>query len=213
MTIRHKRILAAVVAGVAGLAGAALAAAPASAKTHYTHATTLKRDCPVYANYPKAGIDRWGWTVTRKSSTGRTNHVGVRYTVNSRYALILDTTRGANVNPHWGFVARSCLTDSYAYAGATRLGNLRAVGGNGRAKTVPFAPAARSRHGLIHAGGVGTLRSAPKSFAIGNVRSGDPFYLTTAHCGHHSSASWVFGYAPRSGRWGYVQAGHFAACH
>jgi hypothetical protein len=55
--------------------------------------------------------------------------------------------------------------------------------------------------------------NAAKSFAIGNVRAGEPFYITKSRCGKNQPGGWILGYAPESGRWGYVQARHLPACH
>ncbi|UUU34374.1 hypothetical protein JIX56_33545 [Streptomyces sp. CA-210063] len=40
-----------------------------------------------------------------------------------------------------------------------------------------------------------------------------PVRITTERCGTHHRLSWILGYAPDSGRWGYVQAQHLPACH
>jgi hypothetical protein len=201
----------------AGIAGTALllltgGTLQAEAATDYTHASTLKRACMIHANYPKAGVADWGWTKEVSSPKGTRYHLGVRYTYQG-YALVLDYARKAE--PSWGFVAAGCLTDPQArsHSGAT-LPDLRAPGGHGAVKDVPISAPHGSRTAVatIHVGEVGTLRSAPRSFVIGNVRAGDPFQITTAHCGRHGTESWILGYAPNSGRWGYVEAMHLPAC-
>lgn len=208
--MRLSRLL--TLAATAGTLVAVGTATPAlAAKPRYTHSTTLSQpSCVVHANLPKAGVPDWGWT---KDSKGGKAHLGVRYTY-SGYALVLDYSR--STEPSWGFVAQSCLTNPYAYAGSSRLPDLRAVGGNGAVKDVPTsAPhAGKTRRTTLHvgAGQVGTLRSGGKSFVIGNVQAGDPFTITTAHCGTHNPQAWILGYAPNSGRWGYVQAAHLPAC-
>ncbi|MFD0684562.1 hypothetical protein [Actinomadura fibrosa] len=185
-----------------------------AAATHYTHSTTLaKAQCPVYLNYPKGGVAPRHWTKHR-TAAGKRTHLGVRYTYKG-YALVLDYAK--KKDPSWGFIAKSCLTDPYAYSQGdrgTRLGDLRAIGGNGQVKAVPISAAHRGKkqRTLIRVGSNGTLRSAPKSFVIGNGVRGDAFRITTKHCGHHSSAAWILGYAPASGRWGYIQAAHLPAC-
>src|SRR4051794_3313173 len=93
-------------------AAATAANAANAAQTHYTHSTTLKRDCPVYENVPKAGVPTRAWTKKRASSTGKRNKVGVRYTYKG-YALVLDYAR--KKDPSWGFIPQSCLTDPYAH--------------------------------------------------------------------------------------------------
>ncbi|MFJ4408420.1 MULTISPECIES: hypothetical protein [unclassified Streptomyces] len=201
-------------------ASASVLAAPAFAANgqgdKYTHSTTLSQpSCFIHANYPKAGIADWGWTKPQRSPKGGSYHVGVRYTYRG-YALVKDY--GAAGEPSWGFVATSCLTDPHAYDTHHRqLPDRRAVGGSGAVKSVAMsAPhAGKSKRGLVHVGTgqVGTLRDAGKSFAIGNVRAGDAFYLTTEHCGKHNTRAWILGYAPASGRWGFVQAAHLPACH
>lgn len=202
------------------LTGAMVAAAPAAFAANsngvkYTHPSALNQDqCPVYENYPKAGIPERAWTAYRTSPSGQTRHLGVRYTYNS-YAMVLDTSRSSA--PSWGFVPRSCLADPSAYdAAGHQLGDLRAIGGKGTVKDVPVSAAHDRRTGVatIHVGSgqVGTLRSAAKSFVIGNVRDGDAFVITTPHCGTHSPETWILGYAPNSGRWGYVQARDLPAC-
>jgi len=208
----------AAVLGTAASAPAASASAPAKgpaaaqAKPRYTHGSDLTAEtCPIYENYPKAGVPVRTWTVAR---THDRKHppVGVRYTYHS-YAMVLDHTRHGD--PHWGFIARSCLTDPYAYSEAgTRLADLRGVGGGHQVKAVPISAAhnGRQARATIHVGSVGTLRSAPQSFPIGNVRPGDAFEITVAHCGHHGGNAWILGYAPAVGRWAYVEAGHLPAC-
>src|SRR3954469_21614437 len=179
-TIASASALAGMLIGVPALAGTAEAA------THYTHKTTLKQDCAIHHNFPKAGVPDRTWTKPRKSAAGSATHVGVRYTYKG-YALVLDYAR--KKDPSWGFIPQSCLTDPYAHRygdHGPRLADLRAIGGNGQVKVVPIsAPhAGRSKRALIHLGSNGSLRSAARSFVIGNARAGDPFQITTAHCGH-----------------------------
>jgi hypothetical protein len=52
----------------------------------------------------------------------------------------------------------------------------------------------------------GSLRIGPRSLAIGSAHKTDPFFITTPHSGHHLSKTWILGYAPKSGRWGYTAA-------
>ncbi|MEU7868242.1 hypothetical protein [Dactylosporangium sp. NPDC049140] len=209
--------LTAVFAVVAAMSVAlAQSAYAGNGSTKYTHPSALTQaSCTILANRPGEGVVDWGWPKEQRSLRGATYHVGVRYTVGD-YALVLDLARKAE--PSWGFIARSCLTDPYAYdAAGHRLPDLRAVGGNSKTKDVrPEAPHAgkRARTTPLHvgAGAVGTLRNAGKSFVIGNVREGDPFYITKAKCGKHQPTAWILGYAPSSGRWGYVEAKHLPAC-
>ncbi|MEV0261138.1 hypothetical protein AB0I49_07320 [Streptomyces sp. NPDC050617] len=200
---------------------AALAATPAVLSTPsyadngYTHGTVLTRsNCSIHANYPRPGGSDWGWNKRQRTPRGGWYHVGVRYTYKN-YALVLDYAKAGE--PSWGFIAKSCLADRHAYdKQGRRLPDLRAVDGNGKVTNVRMnaSHAGKKKRALLRvgAGHVGTLRNAPKSFAIGNVRAGDPFYITTKRCGKHAYNSWVLGYAPKSGRWGYVQAQHLPTC-
>lgn len=212
--MRPSRPLAAVGILAAAVLAAIIPAGPASAATDYTHSTTLTGSCVIHANYPKAGVPDWGWTKNPTSPSGAAYHLGVRYTYKG-YALVLDYAKSDE--PSWGWAAAGCLTDPRAYDQAGNpLTDLRAPGGSGAVKDVPISA---PHDGLTHdttihvgTGEVGTLRSGAKSFVIGNVRAGDPFQLPTAHCGTHTPESWILGYAPNSGRWGYVQAQHLPAC-
>ncbi len=209
---RWAALLAAIGMAVAVVAGAAGPASAGNGKDDYTHSTTLEKDCEVYENFPKAGVPERSWTKHRRSPRGKAYHVGVRYTYKG-YALILDYAKKGE--PSWGFIAQDCLTDPRAYdARQHPLPDLQAIGGHSQTKAVPISADHRGKrkYGPVHADAVGTLRSAPRSFVIGNVRAGDPVYITTAHCGRHDPESWVLGYAPQSGRWGYVQARHLPAC-
>ena len=210
-TITSAAVLAGAVAGAPALATAADAAQTAA--THYTHSTTLTSDCVIHHNFPKAGVPDRTWTKPRVSGGNRT-HLGVRYTYKG-YSLVMDYAK--TVDPSWGFVAQSCLTDPHALSGGDHgspLPDLRAIGGDGQVKTVPIsAPhSGRSQKGTIHLGSNGSLRSGPRSFVIGNLSKGDAFHITMAHCGHHSGTTWILGYAPNAGRWGYVEAMHLPAC-
>jgi len=213
--MRARKLATIVIVLTATLAGAALtqSAHAGNGSVKYTHGSTLTQPtCTIHANYPKAGVPDWGWPKAQQSPRGKLNRVGVRYTVGA-YALVLDY--GRKGEPSWGFIAKSCLADPYAYDGAGhRLPDRRAVGGNGKPKTVLMSAPHKGKHrrALIHASETGTLRNAGKSFVIGNVQKGDPFYITKSRCGKHSAKAWILGYAPKSGRWGYVQAAHLPAC-
>jgi hypothetical protein len=200
--------------GTVGIAAAGLLAglpSMASAATHYTHSTTLKQDCPIHQAFPKSGVPDRTWA---KSSKGTANKVGVRYTYKG-YALVLDYAKSKD--PSWGFIAQSCLTNPHALSGGdhgSNLPDLRAIGGGGQVETVPTSAAhsGKSAKATIHLGSNASVRSNARSFVIGNLNKGDSFQITTAHCGHHSAASWILGYAPNAGRWGYVEAMHLPAC-
>src|SRR5690349_14001777 len=126
-----KRVILGVLAAVTGVL---CVATPASASTHYTHGTDLTAEtCAVHENFPKAGVPDRTWTV-RRTHDPKHPPVGVRYTYKG-YSLVLDHTRGGD--PHWGFVAGSCLRNPYAYSdNGTRLHDLRAVGGHHTVVTV-----------------------------------------------------------------------------
>lgn len=191
-----------------------LAAGTAQAATHYTHSTTLKQNCAIHHNFPKGGVPDRTWTKAQKSASGSPTHVGVRYTYKG-YAMVLDYAR--KTDPSWGFIAQSCLSDPHARSGGdhgSRLGDLRAIGGNGKVEAVAIsAPhSGRSQHATLRLGSNGSMRDAARSFVIGNASKGDTFHITTAHCGHHSASSWILGYAPATGRWGYIEAMHLPAC-
>jgi hypothetical protein len=208
----YRRLLASAVLAV-GLVGTLLAspASAATTKPRYTHGSDLTAEsCQINENYPKAGVPTRTWTVSRTHKKSRPP-VGVRYTYGA-YAMVLDHTRSGD--PHWGFIARSCLTDPYAYSGSTRLPDLTGVGGNGVPKAVPVSAPHAGKHlrSTIHLDSVGTIRSAPRSFPIGNLRAGDSWQITTAHCGHHAGNAWILGYSPLAGRWGYVEVTHLPAC-
>lgn len=193
----------------------------AARKTRYTHATTLKQTCPIFENYPKAGVPQRSWQKTPTKPNGQPYHLGVRYTYKG-YVLVLDHAKGKD--PSWGFIDRDCLADPYPRTRGDRgeriRQDLRAVGGNMRLRNVPIsaAHAGKSKRKLIHLGSNGSLRSEPFSFVIGNLRGpnggagGDQFYITKRTCGRHGAQSWILGYAPAAGRWGYVQASHLPAC-
>lgn len=212
--MRQSALLIIVAVAIVGLAPPALS--ENADGVEYTHASTLTQDqCPVYENYPKAGVPQRSWTAHRRSPSGGTRHLGVRYTYND-YAMVLDYARSSQA-PRWGFAPRSCLADPFAYdAAGRRLDELQAIGGAGTVKAVPISAAhdGKDRVATIHvaSGTVGTVRSASKSFVIGNVRGGDPFEIIRAHCGRHDPQAWILGYAPNSGRWGYVQARVLPAC-
>ncbi len=197
---------------ILGIALAAQFGTPAMAtttmETHYTHRTSLQKDCAIHENYPKPGAPVRAWN----KSNGQ--NVGVRYTYNE-YAMVLDYSK--QDRPNWGFIAKSCLRDPSAYSQGdhgTPLPDLQAIGGDGRVKTVPVsATHAGGPTGTpIHLGSVGSYRSEPASFVIGNLRAGDVLYITTATCGHHGPEEWILGYAPAADRWGYVEAMHLPAC-
>ncbi|HEY0358227.1 MAG TPA: hypothetical protein VGD11_06570 [Mycobacteriales bacterium] len=209
--MRHIGRLCAVAAPVIVL-GVALTGGPAQAK--FTHNSHLTQACAIHENFPLPGVPARTWPKPTHSPRGTAYSVGVRYTVNADWALVLDYARASD--PQWGFIQRDCLTDRFAYnyAETERLPDLRGSGGGTGhpVKVVPFDHAARTVRKTIHVGSLGTLRSAASSFVIGNVRKDDPFQLDRTTCGRHNPEQWIFGGAPNSGRWGYVQAKHLPAC-
>jgi hypothetical protein len=200
---------------VAGVAGPAFAG---NGKEDYTNPTTLQKDqCEIYGNVPKDGVPVTSRTIHRRDSRKREHRVGVRYTYKG-YAMVLDYRTKKDSPLRWGFMAQDCLVDPHAYGPQHKpLPDLLAVGGHpGQTETVSMSADHRGKEKQdppIRVGSAGTLRSAPRAFVIGNVRAGDSFYITTASCGHPGRQGWVLGYAPQSGRWGYIEAIHLpAAC-
>lgn len=187
----------------------AAASGPAdAATTHWTHPTHLKNGCRIFENFPKKGVPIRDWS--RKAG----HRVGVRYTYKG-YAMVLDYSK--KTGAHWGFIAQPCLRDPHAYSQGDHgsvLPDQQGLGGHGVPKAVSMsAPhAGKHRRSTLTVGSSGTLRSAPGSFPIGNLRKKDTFIITTKQCGHHSSIAWILGYAPASGRWAYLQAAHLPSC-
>jgi hypothetical protein len=209
--MRHIGKLAAVTLPVVALT---VALTGGAAQANFTHKSTIKQEgCTIFENYGRS--DR-GWAKPVHSPRGTRWTVGVRYTVDANWALVLDYAHPHD--PQWGFIPRACLTDPFAYnfQETQRLPDRFGSGGGAGhpVKPVPFDIAPRTVRKTIHVrnGSVGTLRSAPSSFAIGNIRGGDPFQITKTSCGHHNPNDWILGGAPNSGRWGYVQARHLPAC-
>ncbi|MFB9686057.1 hypothetical protein [Amycolatopsis plumensis] len=192
------------------------AASPAQAaddETHYTTSATLTQaSCTIYENYPKTGVPDRHWVKDRATADGTPYHLGVRYTVNG-YALVLDYAR-SDAAIHWGFTPSSCVDPGFAKdTHGARIPELHGLDSHDAVVPIPFQPAHDGDSvATIHATSAGSLRSAPQSFVIGNVREGDEFRITTAHCGTHAPTAWILGYAPNSGRWGYLEAMHLAAC-
>jgi hypothetical protein len=208
--MRAPAIVGLVIAAVGLLAGPT---AQAADETHYTTSAVLTQaSCPVHENYPKAGVPDRHWTKERTTTDGTPYHVGVRYTVNE-YALVLDYARSDEAI-HWGFMRSDCLNPGYAKdTKGVRIPELHGLDSHDAVVPVPFQPEHDGDSvAVIHATGAGSLRSAPQSFVIGNVAKGDEFRITTAHCGHHDATAWILGYAPDSGRWGYLEAMHLSAC-
>ncbi len=114
------------------------------------------------------------------------------------------------INPHYGFIRRSCL------AAQLPLPPLTGVGGNGLTRKVHFNPVGSGRKvTTLRITGNATLRDAPRAFVIGNLRSRyhDTFVIGTQRCTVASRGSFVHGYAPAAHRWGYVEASHLTGCH
>jgi hypothetical protein len=155
------------------------------------------------------------WPKRAKDEHGRVQHVGIRYTFGGAngYALVLDYVRDSD--PHWGFMEKRCLQDKHARGprGET-LDDLQAVGGDNKVKGVTLEAAhdGKNRRKEIHVDSTGTFRNRPKAFVIGNLEKSNTFVLPTESCGRHGADDWILGYAPRTDRWGYVQAKHLPAC-
>jgi hypothetical protein len=169
--------------------------------------THLTGPCRLHENYPRPGVPNRTWS----RSTGA--DVKVRYNVNGTWALVSDDRRADHnpkINPHYGFIQRSCL------AAQLPLPPLTGVGGHGQTRRVHFNPVGAGRKvTALHATGNPTLRDAPGAFVIGNLRARyhDTFVIGTQHCVVSSSNPWVHGYAPAAHRWGYVETSHLPGCH
>ncbi|SHG21704.1 hypothetical protein SAMN05443575_1707 [Jatrophihabitans endophyticus] len=198
--------LVAAATGLALAAGLAVATPASAAGSNYMHTTHASKACLVHGNLPKTGVDKsYGWRVAKGHA------LPVRYTV-GKYTMVIDRSRKHKAL-HWGFIAKSCLVDPYAYdTSKHRLKDRRGVGGDGKVKKVVVAPKAGHGRKTLHVSSAGTLRNAPKSFVIGNVRAHETFVITKASCGHHGSSAWIFGHDKATGRWGYVQSKHLPAC-
>jgi hypothetical protein len=205
------RTLATAGAALAVTSSLAAATSPAAAGTYprnWMMPTHLERACDVYTNYPKAGVAARTWPL------GAGAHVKVRYNVNGDWALIQDTARANRkphqINPHYGFIQRSCL------ARQLPLPALKGIGYDREPRTVRFNPAGNGRRvKTLHVSGNATMRDAVRAFVIGNLSSAyhDTFVVGTRRCVVASRGSFVHGYAPAARRWGYVQASHLPGCH
>lgn len=198
------------------------AASVATYPRNWAMPTHLTRACPVYENYPKPGVStRRAWHLPAGAA------VKVRYNVNggtsyrdpetrrmivTGWALIQDRHRAEHkpkMNPHYGFIRRSCL------AAQLPLPPLTGIGGNRLPRHVHFNPIGSGRKvATLTVTGNATLRDAPRAFPIGNVRSRhhDTFVIGTRHCVVATWGTFVHGYAPAARRWGYVEASHLRGC-
>ncbi|MET9292596.1 hypothetical protein [Streptomyces sp. NPDC003077] len=167
--------------------------------------THLTRGCAVYENFPMKGVRHRAWHLDRGA------RVGVRYNVGDRWALVQDRDRASQrpkVNPHYGFVNRSCLAKQLP------LPSLQGVGNDGSVRRVDFNPVGDGRKAAhLRVSGHATLRDAVHAFVIGNLRPGDRFVIGTRTCVVHGPHAYVHGYAPAARRWGYVEATHLPDCH
>jgi hypothetical protein len=167
----------------------------------------LKRACRLHENYPRPGVPDRTWP--RAADAG----VKIRYNINGTWALVSDDIRAHHkpkINPHYGFIKRSCLDAQLP------LSPLTGVGGHGTTRRVHFNPVANGRRvAMLHVTGNPTLRDRPGAFAIGNLRAKyhDTFVIGTVHCVVSNQHPWVHGYAPAARRWGYVEATHLPGCH
>ena len=176
---------------------------------------TVKKSCPVYPNYPKAGVkgNDIGWTI------GTSDVVAWRYNVNSTWSMISDKKYRGSKHPWWGFVRRDCIgtsiggehfptpTSKYPAGKAvpTRVLQGRSAQAKDHYRTVVFRVSQGhvvNDHQRIDS--MGTLRDAANRFVIGNVFKDWHVRRTNQH-----SQGWTKVYVPNAKRWGWVQNSHF----
>lgn len=176
---------------------------------------TVKKACPVYPNYPKAGVkgNNIGWTV------GTSDIVAWRYNVNSTWSMISDKKYRNSAHPWWGFVRRDCIgtsvggehfptpTSKYpaGKAAPSRVLQGRSAVAASHYRAVDFRVAAghvTNDHQRIDS--MGTLRDAANRFVIGNV-----FADWHVHRTNQQDHGWTKVYVPNAKRWGWVQNTHF----
>lgn len=206
----------------------AFSAAPADASTQYPKnwrpEAKLTRDCSVRWNYPAPGVQ------LRVTPLKQGAEVSIRYNVSGGSfrdpqthhltytgTALVEVMARANhkpekINPHWGFIDRSCLSRQLP------LPALSGVGGDGQPRKVDINPdgsAGPGQGASLHITGNATVRDAPRAFVVGNLTSSrhDVFRIDTANCHVGDTADWVHGYAPAARQWGYVQASHLSGCH
>jgi len=170
-------------------------------------------NCPVFQNYPKAGVrgNAIGWTV----APGQT--VAWRYNVNRTWAMVSDKKYRNTSHPWWGFVQRACIgtsrggehfpNPSSRYPAGKAIPN-RVLEGRSqnkrRYRRVDFrVSSAPIVDRLKRACSKGTLRDAPNNFVIGNVAKGWRTRLTAQH-----DNGWTKVYVPAAKRWGWLQDIH-----
>ncbi|HEY7074130.1 MAG TPA: hypothetical protein VH418_02120 [Solirubrobacteraceae bacterium] len=211
---RHGFVAAALV--VALLAPAAAQARKINLILDYTVAGS----CPVFPNYPKAGVrgNDIGWTIAPGDA------VGWRYNVNRTWAMVSDRQFRGNKagHPWWGFVERRCIGTSIGgehfpkptshYPAGRHIPNRllqgRSVHGVHHYRRVHFrVPASHVVDRLKRACSRGTLRDAANRFVIGSVAAGWRTRVTAAH-----SAGWTKVYVPAAKRWGWLQDTHLRGC-
>jgi hypothetical protein len=202
---------------VAALALALALIAPAGAQARSINLIldyTVAGSCPVFPNYPKAGVrgNNIGWTIAPGDV------VGWRYNVNRTWAMVSDKKFRKTAHPWWGFVDRRCIgtsiggehfpTPSSHYPAGRHIPNRvrqgRSVHGVHHYRRVAFrVPAAHVVNPHKQACSAGTLRDAPNRFVIGNVAKMWHLRLTAVH-----SAGWTKVYVPAAERWGWLQDTH-----
>jgi hypothetical protein len=202
---------------VAALALALMAPAAAQARSiNLILDYTVASSCPVYPNYPKAGVrgNDIGWSIAPGDV------VGWRYNVNRTWAMVSDKKFRANKagHPWWGFVERRCIgtsiggehfprASSHYPAGRhipNRLLQGRSVHGVHHYRRVAFrVPAAHVVNARKRACSRGTLRDAANRFVIGNVAKKWHVRLTAVH-----SAGLTKVYVPAAKRRGWLQNTH-----
>lgn len=181
---------------------------------------TVAGSCPVYPNYPKAGVrgNGIGWTI----APGDT--VGWRYNVNKTWAMVSDKKFRNTGHPWWGFVQRACIGKSIGgkhvhfptlkshYPAGRAIPNRLRQGRSAKTKShyigVDFQPAsAPVVNRLKRACSNGTLRDKANNFVIGNVEATWRTRLTAQH-----DRGWTKVYVPAAKRWGWLQDIHLTGC-
>jgi hypothetical protein len=176
---------------------------------------TVKKDCAVYPNYPKAGVigNNIGWRI------GTSDIVAWRYNVNSTWSMISDKKYRNSAHPWWGFVHRDCIgtsvggehfpTPTSKYPAGkpapTRILQGRSAVAASHYRSVDFrVPTGHVVNDHQRIDSMGTLRDTANRFVIGNV-----FADWHVHRTDQRSQGWTKVYVPNAKRWGWVQDSHF----
>ncbi len=171
--------------------------------------------CPVYPNYPKAGVtgNEINWTINPGDI------VAWRYNVNGHWAMISDAKFRHSAHPWWGFTPQKCIGDSVggehfptptsSYPAGVPIPTKILQG-----RSAVEADHYRSVDWTVSPGQVidnskliktmGTLRDARGRFVMGNVFPGWHVHMT-----NEKDGPWTKVYVPNADRWGWVMDIHF----